>query len=178
MSLMPFDDFSPFGYNRRILPYRSSWMNPYNSPADRLMFSALNDSLGEIQQLERQLGQLEPSIDDKGDFSFRCNVQGYRPEELKVDVHGDQLVIQGEHQHNDGRQSVHRTFKRMVALPEDVLKETVQCNIDERGRLEVRAHSKSLPGQQRKNIPIGFRKSDDQQQIGGEQQKQVEDQKK
>lgn len=71
MSLTPFDDFSPFGYNRRILPYRSSWMNPYNSPADRLMFSALNDSLGEIQQLERQLGQLEPSIDDKGDFSFR-----------------------------------------------------------------------------------------------------------
>ncbi|KAI1708546.1 hsp20/alpha crystallin family domain-containing protein [Ditylenchus destructor] len=156
-------------------------MSPFSSP---MMYSALHDSLGQIQQLERELGQLdEPSVDDKGDFTFRCNVQGYRPEELQVDVHGDQLVIKGEHQHNDGRQSVHRTFKRMVALPENVQKDTVQCNIDERGRLEVRAHSKTLPlAQQRKNIPIGFRKSEQQnggeQQLDGEQQKQLDGKKK
>ncbi|KAI1711205.1 hsp20/alpha crystallin family domain-containing protein [Ditylenchus destructor] len=175
MSLVPFDDL--FGYNRRISPFHSSWMSPF-SHTSPLMYSALHDSLGQLQQLERELGHLdEPSVDDKGDFTFRCNVQGYRPEELQVDVHGNQLVIHGEHQHNDARQSVHRTFKRMVALPENVQKDTVQCSIDERGRLEVRAHSKTLPmGQQRKNIPIGFRKSE--QQIEGEQQKQLDGQKK
>ena len=30
-----------------------------------------------------------------GQITFSCNVAGYRPEELKVDVEGDSLVVRG-----------------------------------------------------------------------------------
>ncbi|KAI1704370.1 hsp20/alpha crystallin family domain-containing protein [Ditylenchus destructor] len=126
---------------------------------DALFSSILSDTFGELQRLESELGQLtQPTDTQKGNhFSFKCNVAGYRPDELKVDLQGDQLVIQGEHQHNDERQSVHRTFKRMVALPDTVHKDTIECSIDEKGRLEVRAQNKALEqDEQKRNIPIGF----------------------
>ncbi|KAI1699027.1 hsp20/alpha crystallin family domain-containing protein [Ditylenchus destructor] len=97
----------------------------------------------------------EPSVDIKEDFSLSCNVQGYRADELRVDLQGDQLMIQGEHQHNGERRSVHRTFKRKVALPENVQKDTVQCSMDKKGRLQVRAQNKALEQEQfERNIPI------------------------
>ena len=33
--------------------------------------------------------------DDGGHITFSCNVAGYRPEELKVDIEGDSLVVKG-----------------------------------------------------------------------------------
>ncbi|KAI1710126.1 hsp20/alpha crystallin family domain-containing protein [Ditylenchus destructor] len=146
---------------------------------DGLFSSMLNDTFGELQRLERELGQLTQDTQKGDHFSFKCNVAGYRPEELQVDLQGDQLVIQGEHQHNDERQSVHRTFKRMVALPDTVHKDTIECSIDEKGRLEVRAQNKALEqDEQKRNIPIGFRQNQDQNVVNGQEQpKQVEQKK-
>ena len=33
--------------------------------------------------------------EDGGHVTFSCNVAGYRPEELKVDIEGDSLVVKG-----------------------------------------------------------------------------------
>uniref|UniRef100_A0A915D2I1 SHSP domain-containing protein n=1 Tax=Ditylenchus dipsaci TaxID=166011 RepID=A0A915D2I1_9BILA len=72
---------------------------------------------------------------------------GYRPEELSVDVQGEQLVIKGKHQQQDNDQSIHRTFERRLTLP------------------PVQAVKKGVDKQQTKvNIPIGFKASSDQQQ--------------
>ena len=39
---------------------------------------------------------MDVKSDEEGDnVTFSCNVAGYRPEELKVDVEGDALVIKG-----------------------------------------------------------------------------------
>ena len=32
---------------------------------------------------------------DGGHVTFSCNVAGYRPEELKVDIEGESLVVKG-----------------------------------------------------------------------------------
>uniref|UniRef100_A0A915D1B0 SHSP domain-containing protein n=1 Tax=Ditylenchus dipsaci TaxID=166011 RepID=A0A915D1B0_9BILA len=80
-----------------------------------LMTSLLNDSFGQLQQLERQLGQAVQ--EDGNNYNFKCSVAGYRPEELSVDVQGEQLVIQGKHQQQDNDQSIHRTFERRLTLP-------------------------------------------------------------
>ena len=47
-----------------------------------------------FQELERQM--MDVRMDrEGGQITFSCNVAGYRPEELKVDVEGDSLVVRG-----------------------------------------------------------------------------------
>ncbi|KAI1702850.1 hypothetical protein Ddc_16814 [Ditylenchus destructor] len=54
----------------------------------------------------------------------------------------------------------------MVALPDTVHRDTIECSIDEKGRLEVRAQNKALEhDEQKRNIPIGFRQ--DQNAVSG-----------
>uniref|UniRef100_A0A915EPU9 SHSP domain-containing protein n=1 Tax=Ditylenchus dipsaci TaxID=166011 RepID=A0A915EPU9_9BILA len=106
MSLIPFEDlFTP---SRRPVYYHQRY-------TPDLMTSLLNDSFGQLQQLERQLGQAVQ--EDGNNYNFKCSVAGYRPEELSVDVQGEQLVIQGKHQQQDNDQSIHRTFERRLTLP-------------------------------------------------------------
>uniref|UniRef100_A0A915D2W5 SHSP domain-containing protein n=1 Tax=Ditylenchus dipsaci TaxID=166011 RepID=A0A915D2W5_9BILA len=136
MSLIPFEDL--FMPSRRPVYYQQRY-------TPDLMTSLLNDSFGQLQQLERQLGQAVQ--EDGNNYNFKCSVAGYRPEELSVDVQGEQLVIQGKHQQQDNDQSIHRTFERRLTLP------------------PVKAVKKGVDKQQTKvNIPIGFKASSDQQQ--------------
>ena len=167
MSLIPFEDFF-FPSQRPV--YRTRYPLThyhYNTPAvpDRLISSALNDAFGQLQQLERQLGQLQQEESSTGgdgkNYSFKCNVAGYLPEELNVDLQGDELVIQGEHKQEGDGQSLHRTFLRRVTLPESVHRETIQCNIDDQGRLEVRAERKVQDQKPKVSIPIGFKSAAD-----------------
>uniref|UniRef100_A0A915D850 SHSP domain-containing protein n=1 Tax=Ditylenchus dipsaci TaxID=166011 RepID=A0A915D850_9BILA len=161
MSLIPIEEL--------FMPTQRPMYHYHYTP--NLMASLLNDSFGQLQQLERQLGQMQTDSqvggDDGSSYSFKCSVAGYRPEELNVDVEGEELVIQGKHQQQGNGQSIHRTFERRVTLPESVDKRSIQCNLDEQGRLQVRAHKKESEKQPKVNIPIGFKPS-----AGGEQQQQ------
>ena len=102
-----------------------------------------------IKELERQMMDVKTD-EDGGHVTFSCNVAGYRPEELKVDIEGDSLVVKGhfvfdhffrlqyiwhlgEHKEKHGGQTIHRTFHRSVTLPDGVQKESIQCNMDDKG---------------------------------------------
>ena len=38
-----------------------------------------------------------------GDLTYQVDVSGFHPDELKVDLHGDEIVIKGEHkEQNEG----------------------------------------------------------------------------
>jgi len=139
-----------------------------------LLANVLNEGFRELQQMERELGhvltnvggaevgQLTTEQGGKGGsgYKFSCSVAGYAPEELSVDLEGEELVICGEHKAEGEGQSIHRQFTRRVLLPEAVNKETISCNIDDKGQLEVRAASKELPAAAEKvSIPIGFKES-------------------
>jgi HSP20 family molecular chaperone IbpA len=173
MSLLPFENFwggSTRPYYRRTYWPVASYTDPF-SVGTSLINDALSDTLGDMRRVERQMGELMPRLED-GSYRFRCNVAGYMPEELKVDLEGNQLVLSGEHKQEDGDQSVHRTFVRRTLLPEDVLKDSIQCHIDQRGRLEITAQRQQQAGiEGKKSIPIGFKQSPADQQ----QQRSVED---
>lgn len=80
----------------------------------------------------------------------------------QVNVEDNDLVITGEHKDSGDQQSVHRTFMRRIKLPETIHKETIECNLDEKGRLEVTANHKDTPKVTRQSIPIGFKQSTSQ----------------
>jgi len=142
-----------------MLPFRSSSVDQSFGGLD----SYLTSEFRKMQELERQMIDVQMN-NENGQMRFSCNVAGYLPEELNVDVEGNDLVIKGEHKQQEGGQSVHRTFMRRLTLPEGVHKESIMCNIDEKGCLSVQAQRPSLDNPARISVPIGFKP---QSAIGG-----------
>ena len=108
-------------------------------------------------QLRDHAGQL--TNDDKG-FRYRVDCRGFSPEELKVDVEGDALVIRADHKSEKEDEMVHRSFYRSVAIPKDVKKEAIKCDIDDGGRLVVFAPKAAISDADKRSIPIEFKKAE------------------
>src|SRR4051794_37574596 len=126
MSLILWDDFFEPAPRRRSR--RGGWPStttrrlPFDY-YDGAMAQVLNQGFRELQQMERELGQLTQlagGADSRDGYSFRCSVAGYAPEELQMDLEGDELVLKGEHRAEGDGQSIHRTFTRRITLPETV----------------------------------------------------------
>ena len=161
--------YSPEGRSSYYSPEnRSSYysqMTPWQR--QRGYFSnVLNEGFREIQKLERNLGEMNMNEDP---YSYRCSVAGYFPEELKVNVEGNELVIKGEHKNSGDGQSVQRWFTRRFTLPQNINKDRIQCNINEKVQMEVVFQKAGETGTQ--NIPIGFKPTNGQEQFMERKQK-------
>jgi len=152
---------------RTVTPTAASLLSP-TANYGGLLSNVLNEGFRELQQMERELGHVLTNVggdgqltNEGGGYKFSCSVAGYAPDELSVDLEGDELVISGEHKAEGEGQSIHRQFTRRVLLPDTMNKETISCNIDDRGQLEVRAAAKKElpPPAEKVNIPIGFKES-------------------
>ncbi|CAD5213370.1 unnamed protein product [Bursaphelenchus xylophilus] len=135
MSLLLFDPFrSSTGYS----------VNPWRG---------LNS---ELQRLEREMGQ----FDYTDGFSYTCNVQGFRPEEIEVQHEGDAVTISAHHKQSGRHEHYEKTLKRTVRIPEGFSKDHVQCDLNEKGELIVKAPKKTaLNEPEKRSIPINFKQS-------------------
>uniref|UniRef100_A0A914DNY2 SHSP domain-containing protein n=1 Tax=Acrobeloides nanus TaxID=290746 RepID=A0A914DNY2_9BILA len=103
-------------------------------------------------------GQLK--MEENGDFTYRVNIQGYRPEELKVDIEGDDMVIQGEHKEERENEHVYRQFRRKFKIPKEALKDSIRADMVDTGLLIITGQSLGAVQAQKRNIPIEQKKSD------------------
>lgn len=71
-----------------------SFASKIQKPKHKFYFNKFKCKILLSQELERQMMDVK-SDEEGGKVTFSCNVAGYRPEELKVDVEGDALVIKG-----------------------------------------------------------------------------------
>jgi HSP20 family protein len=79
-----------------------------------------------------------------GNYVVRAELAGLKPEDVKVEIDGDVLVLQGERkfEHEENKDGVHRTeirygqFYRAIPLPEGVKADQAQAKFDN-GVLEV-----------------------------------------
>ncbi|KAL3105012.1 hypothetical protein niasHT_028544 [Heterodera trifolii] len=69
-----------------------------------------------------------------GNFTFTVDVSGFRPEEIKMEMDKNVIVISGEHREQKYHESVHRQFTRRVLIPEGIKSENIVCGV-ENGRL-------------------------------------------
>lgn len=121
-----------------------------------------DEGFRELQRLERHLGELQNhNFNNKG-LTYRCSVAGYNPEELKVDIKDNELIIQGEHKSENEGQTLQRSFTRSFTLPSNINKEAIQCSINEKGQLEIMAPKlESVDAAQTKSIPIDYKPSEE-----------------
>ncbi|KAH7707421.1 hypothetical protein AAVH_25351 [Aphelenchoides avenae] len=60
------------------------------------------------------LGEVIPT--ESGDFRWKCDVSGYLPEELKVDMEERLLIVTGEHKESRDEEDVYRFLRRRADL--------------------------------------------------------------
>lgn len=86
------------------------------------------------------------------------------------------MVIRGEHKTNDHSQSLQRSFTRRLTLPKYVNKDAIQCNINEKGQMEIIAPKlEAIEPLKSHNISIGFKPSSEQ--IENNKKSHLKDQK-
>ena len=77
--------------------------------------------------------------EDDGKFETKLDVSGFKPEEIKIQLHGKELIVSGKRTLKDGRVNRSRGFSHRVLLPEDVDVSSVRSHLSKDGLLMVEA---------------------------------------
>jgi len=165
MSLMPFGGrhaLHPALHRHTYDPYGMG-LDPYYGLSTAL--DHFFDDSSQLLRLRDHAAKLE--FTDDGGFNYKVDASGFRPQELKVDVEGDDLVVRGEHREENHGEQVERTFFRRVRLPEGIHRDSVKCEMDERGRLTVCGARTAIEQAQRRSVPIDFKQGSHHKQAIG-----------
>ncbi|CAB3411326.1 unnamed protein product [Caenorhabditis bovis] len=132
----PFDSLFE-DFDRITVPY---WRN-----ADHSCFNFSNP-IGEI-------------VNNDQKFGMQIDVSHFKPENLKVNINGNELTVEGEqevkHEHGYSK----RSFHRMVRLPDDVDPSAMTSSLSNDGHLTLSAPKKRAIENKSRPIPINFKKS-------------------
>jgi HSP20 family molecular chaperone IbpA len=111
-----------------------------------------NQSLAQFGQYRHPLfdyagflggSDFHPRIVDKGNnqkqLEMTVGMKNYRPEEIKVSVKNNELIVQGEHRHKDKNRSERSYFFKSTTLPPGTQVEQLQSRLTDDGQLTIEA---------------------------------------
>jgi HSP20 family molecular chaperone IbpA len=82
-----------------------------------------------------------PKVIDKGDNQKQLQIsvamKNYKPDEIKVSVKNNELIVKGEHVHKDENRSERSFFFKSTALPPGTQVEQLQSYLTEDGQLKI-----------------------------------------
>ncbi|PIO74755.1 Hsp20/alpha crystallin family protein [Teladorsagia circumcincta] len=130
------------------------------------VFSEIDDVFNELAQIERPLrchrrgeerkalkGQLGKVTDDGSKLAISLDVSKFKPDELKVNIDGRTLTIEGKQEITEGSNYTSRSFLRRWTLPEDVDVDQIRSTLTENGQLAIEM-PKPKPAVTARTIPI------------------------
>ncbi|CAF0863526.1 unnamed protein product [Rotaria sp. Silwood1] len=128
---------------------------PINNPeTERRVAQAKNNnqSLAQFGQYRDPLfdyvgflagSDFQPRIVDKGNnqkqLEMSIGMKKYRPDEIKVSVKNNELIVQGEHQHKDKNHSERSFFFKSTTLPPGTQINQLQSHLTDDGQLKIEA---------------------------------------
>ncbi|UMM36426.1 hypothetical protein L5515_008596 [Caenorhabditis briggsae] len=124
-------------------------------------FSVIGEMMRDIARMERQFipisafeapAAASEIVDNDQKFAINLNVSQFKPEDLKINLDGRTLSIQGEQEVKDEHGHSKKSFSRIILLPEDVDIGAVASNLSEDGKLSIEAPKKIAV--QGRSIPI------------------------
>jgi HSP20 family molecular chaperone IbpA len=84
---------------------------------------------------------LQPRIVDKGSnqkqLELTVGVKNYRPQDLKVSVKNNELIVQGQHQYKDEKGSGRSFFYKSTTLPSGTQVDQIQSHLNDDGQLKI-----------------------------------------
>ena len=150
--------YSPFRwpYLRRD-PFRELMeLNPFRS-IEPLLNSRMDPFLG--FRRENPFGDMDV-VDNS--FRYKTELEGFKPDEVKIKLTGNQLTISGEHKEQDenGTEIVHKTISKTFSLPEGFKRDSIKSVFDGAGNLIITGQLDSKKQPDTVEIPIEIAPSD------------------
>jgi HSP20 family molecular chaperone IbpA len=85
----------------------------------------------------------QPRIVDKGNdqkqLELNLGMKNFKPEEIKLSVKNNELIVQGEHQHKDENRSERSFFFKCTPLPPGTQVDQLKSYIGDDGQLKIEA---------------------------------------
>lgn len=85
----------------------------------------------------------QPRVVDKGNnqkqLEMTIETKKYRPEEIKVSVKNNELIVKGEHRHKDKNRSERSFFFKSTTLPPGTQVDQLQSHLTDDGQLKIEA---------------------------------------
>ena len=76
-------------------------------------------------------------------FQVGLAVADFRPDEIKISIIGDDLVVQAKHEiRNDAHGTISREVNRTYKLPADIDKSSLKSHLNQHGILSINANKK------------------------------------
>merc|ERR1712107_649151 len=84
--------------------------------------------------------------EEKDKMEVTLDTSGYKPDELKVEIKGGELCVEGKHEERSqsGEVMVSRQFSRRFGMPQNVKKEDIVSNLSQDGVMVI-----TMPKEQR-----------------------------
>lgn len=125
------------GHNIDRQIYQSRRRRPLSSIAESINLQDIEDALEDISSQTTDSGE-SPRARQKVGFQVVLNVQHFKPEEIKVKVVYDYLVVSARHKDKkDANGWVSRQFVRKYELPENVDVGQLKAKLFSDGLLEI-----------------------------------------
>ncbi|GMR61491.1 hypothetical protein PMAYCL1PPCAC_31686 [Pristionchus mayeri] len=107
-------------------------------------------------EIELSLGGAIGDVENTNEkFAVNVDVSYFEPEEVKVNLDGNELTIEGSHEEkSDECGSIKRSFIRKYHLPKDTNLESVRPSLSDLGILTVEVAMKTQDETQSRAIPI------------------------
>jgi len=125
-----------------------------NSGTERRLQQAKdnNQSLSQFGQFRDRLfddigflggSDFQPRIIDKGNnqkqLEMSVEMKNFQPQEIKVSVENNQLIVQGEHQYNDANRSERSSFFKSTTLTPGTQVDQLKSHLASDGQLKIEA---------------------------------------
>ena len=92
-------------------------------------------------------------VNNDSKFSVQIDVSHFKPEDLKIQLDGRELKIEGSQETKSEHGYSKRSFSKMILLPEDADLTAVKSAISNEGKLQIEAPKTANTS---RSIPINF----------------------
>ncbi|KAK5972625.1 SHSP domain-containing protein [Trichostrongylus colubriformis] len=93
-------------------------------------------------------------VNDASKFAVTIDVSKFKPENLKVNIDGRQLTIEGKEERNEDNSYSMKSFVRQWMLPENVDLNAIRSSLSDNGRLSIEAPKLMKASDSGRSIPI------------------------
>ncbi|PIO72154.1 Hsp20/alpha crystallin family protein [Teladorsagia circumcincta] len=93
-------------------------------------------------------------INNESKFAVTIDVSKFKPENLKVNIDGRQLTIEGKEENKEDSSYSMRSFVRQWVLPENVDLEAIKSSLSDSGHLSIEAPKLAKATESGRSIPI------------------------
>lgn len=130
----------------------------------------VTDAIGQYQKdftKDLTAGGMRTTRTEDGNLQVAMDVSQFKPEEVKVKLCDDNLVVEAKTE-SSGDDSYHKAeFKRWVKLPSDVKHDSIKSTITPENRLLIEVPmNKPIADSRSRNIPIDVQKAPEKLQDG------------